>query len=70
MKVKIRLTITGSNPPNKIRQLIEPQQVEFEVDEDKVDAVAANLDKVVTGFMKSLSKTSGKLQALRDWLKK
>ena len=58
MNIKIRLSVTGTSEPNRTRTLIEPRAIEFEVPEDKVDAVVVKIDKAIR-----------KLEDFKNWLK-
>ena len=58
MDIKIKLTVTGYNPPNRSRQLIGPKVIEFSVSE-------AQVDRTVRGI-ESWIKT---LESLKGWLK-
>ena len=58
MIVKIKLTVTGSNPPNRTRSLIEPKSIEIEIPEDHVEAATKRLEKFIA-----------KLENFKDLLK-
>ena len=58
MNIKIKLSVTGTTPPNRTRSLIEPKSIEFDVPEDKVDAVVSRLEKAIA-----------KLEDFKNWLK-
>ena len=58
MIIKIKLTVTGSTPPNRTRQLISPKTIELDVAEKNVNKIVS----VLEGWIKTLENMKGLLK--------
>ena len=58
MNVKIKLTVTGQNPPNRTRQLVDPKVIEFTIPESQVDRTVRGIE----AWIKTL-------ESFKSWLK-
>ena len=62
MNIKIRLTVTGQNPPNRVRQLIKPRVIAMSISEKKVDAFIKKIDAAG-------DRLESVLKGFKGWLK-